>query len=320
MYRDDQEALLQRAESATRDAERLRQENEAMRHAVARVEQMHGNALVALPPQAAYELDVRYLPLEERARLSSHSVKRFPVWAVGVLNLLTFGLFPLIHFGMIHDRLPRAAHNDPTAGKAIGFQFIPYFNLYWVFFSSRRLADRLSLQFRLRGLPDRGPKGLLTAASVLTVIPYVNLVIGFPIMWTIAACVLQSKVNRVAELGPTTWDASLDPSMNPALNYATPPALASGYGPPAGLQAPHAFAMTHASPEQLARQASAQKMVRWSHVLGWGGLAALFVGTAAAAAVAGPAVAAVVATVAGVSTVTGAIIGQVGRGKQGRAI
>lgn len=308
MYRDDQEALLQRAESATRDVERLRRENEEVRTAMARAGQMQGGMSLALPPNGTYSLiDVQSLPLEERARLAAHRVKKFPVWAVGVLNVVTFGLFPLIHFGMLHDRLPRAAHNDPTAGKAIGFQFIPYFNLYWVFFSARRLADRLTLQFRLRALPDSAPKGLLTAAAVMTVIPYVNL-IGIPIMWTIAACVLQSKVNRVAELGPTTWDATL--SANPYAPYA----------PMHHLSAPQSFELAPVPAHEVARQAQAKKLVGWSHVLGWGGLATLFVGTFAAAVVAGPVVAGVVGAVAGISTVTGAIIGQVGRGMQGRAI
>lgn len=307
MYRDDQEALLQRAESAARDVERLQRENEAMRTAVARVESTSAATTFARPPMAAYEfVDIRTLPLEERARLAAHSVKRFPVWAVGALNLLTFGLFPLIHFGMIHDRLPRAAHNDPSAGKAIGFHFIPYFNLYWVFFSARRLCDRLTLQFRLRDLPDRAPKGLLTAACVLTVVPYVNLIIGIPVLWTIGVCVLQSKVNRVAQLSPTTWDATL-------LAESSDSALRS-------LPAHDGFAMTHDPAQQLERQAHAQKLVRWSHALGWGGLATLVVGGVAAVLVAGPAAAVAVAAVSGISTITGAVLGQVGRGMQGRAI
>ena len=210
MYRDDQEALQQRADALTREAERLRQENEAMRQAVGRAQAgVPGpSTAIALPPNAVYQLvDMRALPLEERARLAMHSVRPFPVWLVGLLNVLTLGLFPLIHFGMLHDRLPRASHNDPSAGKAIGFQFIPYFNLYWVFFSALRLCDRLNLQLKLRGRTATAPRGLAVAACVLTVIPYVNVVIGIPILWTVTACMLQSTVNQVARLSPTEWDA-----------------------------------------------------------------------------------------------------------------
>lgn len=159
---------------------------------------------LTMQPQQVYgaHLDVRMLPSTEIARLAQHSVQSFPVWAVALLNIVTLGIFPLIHFGLLHDRLPQAAHNDPTAGKAIGFQFIPYFNLYWVFFSALRLCDRLTLQAHLRGIHDRTPRGFILACCIFTVIPYVNFVIGIPIMWTIGVCLLQSKVNRIAALPP----------------------------------------------------------------------------------------------------------------------
>jgi hypothetical protein len=229
MYRNDQEALHQRLEGTSREAERLRQENEAMRAAVGRTQLAGTFSSLALPPNAIYKfVDVRAMPLEERARLAVHTIEPFPVWLLGILNVLTLGLMPLIHFSMLHNRLPRASQNDPSAARAFWFHFIPYFNLYWVFFSALRLCDRLTLQLRLRGLPDRAPRGLLLAACVIQVIPYVNLVIGIPIMWTIAVCMLQSTVNRVARLKPTEWDASMLPAapgryLNPAPVPMGPP-------------------------------------------------------------------------------------------------
>jgi hypothetical protein len=300
IYRDDQEALRQRLDGTEREAEQLRKENEAMRAVVGR--QVAPNTTLALPPSAVYTLvDIQALPLEERARLAVHALRPFPVWLVGILNLLTFGLFPMIHFGMMHDKLPRAAHNDPSAGKAIGYQFIPYYNLYWIFFSSLRLCDRLSLQLRLRGLQARAPRGLVLAACVVSVIPYVNVLIAFPVLWTIAACMLQSTVNQVASLRATEWDATLGPATSS-------PAL----GAPLTVLQP--------SPDQLARQARAKTLVNWSHVLGWGGLASLFVGTGIAGVAGGPVAGGIVGVLSGISVVVGGIIGQVGRGMQGRAI
>ena len=57
-------------------------------------------------------------------------------------------------------------------------------------------------------MPDRAPRGMMLTACIFGVIPYVNFLIGLPIMWTIAVCMLQSSVNRVARLGPTSWDAN----------------------------------------------------------------------------------------------------------------
>ena len=307
MYRDDQEALAQRADVATREAERLRKENEAMRLAVGRMQAGAPGRVPVLPANAAYTLlDLRVLPVEERARLAMHAVRPFPVWLVGVLNVLTFGLFPMIHFGMLHDRLPRASHNDPSAAKAIGFQFIPYFNLYWLFFSALRLCDRLTLQLKLRGERHEAPRGIVLAACILTVIPYINLAIGIPILWTIAVCMLQSTVNRVAKLSPTEWDASVSGGTQAPISVAPYPM-------------PH-LALPPPTPEQLAEQARAQRLVAWSHVLGWGGLGLLVLGAPVCAAFGGATAGLVSGGVFAIAMVAGAIVGQIGRGMQGRAI
>jgi hypothetical protein len=208
MYRDDSEALHARADAATAEVDRLRRENEAMRIAVANQGHPVISTLAMQPAQVYGWLDPAQLPLVERSRLANHQLRQFPVWATGILNFITFGLFGLIHFGLMHDRLPRAAHNDPSAGKAIGFQFIPYFNLYWVFFNSLRFCDRLTMQYRVRGIRRSAPRGLATAASIFTVIPYLNILIGIPIMWTITTCMLQHSVNEIAALPPTSWDAT----------------------------------------------------------------------------------------------------------------
>jgi hypothetical protein len=209
MYRDDRDAMQYRLEDTTREADRLRNENENMRAMVGRSQVDHMSTLM-LPPHVVYRLtDVRTFPLEERARLATHSLQSFPVWAAVVLNIVTFGLFGLIHFGLMHDKLPQASNNDPSSGKAIGFQFIPYYNLYWIFFSSLRLCDRLTLQLKLRGREQSAPRGFVLASCILSVIPYVNLLIAFPIMWTIAVGMLQSTVNKVAQLAPNDWDATV---------------------------------------------------------------------------------------------------------------
>jgi hypothetical protein len=209
MYRDDHEALQARADAAAREVEKLRRENEAMRIAVANQGHPVITTLAMVPAHVYGGLQATALPLAERSRIANHQLRRFPVWATGILNVITFGLFGLIHFGLMHDRLPRTASNDPSAGKAIGFQFIPYFNLYWLFFNGLRLCDRMTMQFRVRGIPRSAPRGLVLAASVLTVIPYVNIVIGIPIMWTITTCMLQHTVNQIAALPP----ASVEPTV-----------------------------------------------------------------------------------------------------------
>jgi hypothetical protein len=75
------------------------------------------------------------------------------------------------------------------------------------------------------------------------------------------------------------------------------------------------------SPQQQQQLATAKKLVNLSHILGWGGIGTLFLiapllGAATHSAVVGIGVAAV----GGLSAVAGAIVGQIGRGMQGRVI
>ncbi len=290
-YRDDREALQHRADAVAREAEQLRAENAAIREMVGKEQ---GFLLpTSLPPGAVYRMDIRALPLAERARLAAHTVRPFPVWAAGLLNIVTLGLFSLIHFGLQHDRLPRAAHNDPSAGKAIGFQFIPYYNLYWIFFNSMRLCDRLTLQLRLRGRTDKAPRGLMIAACIVTVIPYLGL-LALPILWTVVACMLQATVNKVAALSPTEWDATPSPYDQPGQTSSPVP-------------------LPYDSPR-------AKRLVFWSNLLGWGGLAFVFVGPFIGSAIAGAGGAYGVGAIAFVVMLVGAVMGQIGRGMQGRAI
>ncbi|GAB4567825.1 MAG: hypothetical protein Tsb0020_20680 [Haliangiales bacterium] len=204
MYRDDQNAMHHRMQVQDKKLSDLEQQNEAMKVQLAHQQQVQLTA-AQYPAYNPYLLPLEHIDPALRPGLAFHQLTKFPVWAVGVLNVLTLGLFPLIHFGLMNDKLPRGISNDPSAGKAIGFSFIPYFNMYWVFFSSLRLADRINLQFRLRGKPEKAPKSMMIACSVLSVIPYLNILIGLPIMWTIGSCMLQSAVNEAAELDPHEW-------------------------------------------------------------------------------------------------------------------
>ncbi len=64
-----------------------------------------------------------------------------------------------------------------TPGQAVGFQFIPFFNFYWIFVAWRGLA----VELRRRGA--HAPVGLATAAGVLFILnclPYLNVLAMLP--------------------------------------------------------------------------------------------------------------------------------------------
>jgi prepilin-type processing-associated H-X9-DG protein len=108
------------------------------------------------------------------------------------------GIFSLVWLNVLHGKLPRTRSDDPSAGRAVGFCFIPFFNLYWIFFTYRRLSDRIDNERELYGLPRSNLKGMATAACVFQVIPYINFLLGYTLIFPIFAGLLQSSFNQLA--------------------------------------------------------------------------------------------------------------------------
>lgn len=132
----------------------------------------------------------------------NHTLEEFPVWAVILLHYATCGLFTMIKLMLMHGQMPQNRSDDPSAGKAIGFCFIPIFGpLYWQFFANARLCHRINEQRRLAGLPQDAPTGLAITSCVLMIIPYVNLLIGLPIVLPIYGAMVQAKVNELVREG-----------------------------------------------------------------------------------------------------------------------
>lgn len=188
MFRSDRDALAGQVDDLRAENERLRAQNEAMR-----TDLLARREAAPAPAGSVYKSGFAHLTPGERAALAVHSLRPFPVWALVLLHVFTLGIFSFVHFNLMHDRLPKAEHDDPSAAKGIGFWFIPYFNLYWMFFNPLRLVDRINLQYRLRGEPDAMPRGIVVAAAVISIIPYFA-----PLAWLGAAIRMQRVVNRLA--------------------------------------------------------------------------------------------------------------------------
>lgn len=143
--------------------------------------------------------DIKRLHPDDLQKYKAHKLdNQFP-GAVGViLHILTFGLFNLIHCGMLHDKLPKIKTDDPNAGKAIGFMFIPFFNIYWRFMFWMRLTKRVNLQFKLRGEAGPVSEGLAMTTCIMALIPYINL-ISFIVLTPILYGQIQYGVNQLAK-------------------------------------------------------------------------------------------------------------------------
>jgi Protein of unknown function (DUF2510) len=168
-------------------------------------------AVAAAPPPAVVQqplalnpydkfFNVDALPAEQREAYKQHQLAEFPSWAVVVLSIITLGLFGLIYHGLKHSQLPLIKSDDFTAGKSIGFAFIPFFNLYWLFVNWPRLAERINFQFRLRGAPEPVSKELILWANILWVAGSLVLVTWLvaPVLACISAAQIQSASNQLA--------------------------------------------------------------------------------------------------------------------------
>lgn len=77
-------------------------------------------------------------------------------------------------------------HQNTTPGKAVGFMFIPFFNLYWLFVALHGLAQNLNAYCERHGISaPRVNEGLAMTLCVLilcTLIPYVGLLVGIAVI------------------------------------------------------------------------------------------------------------------------------------------
>jgi hypothetical protein len=195
VFRSDRDALAGEVEELRREREALRAENERLRSGV-----LARRAPARAFPTQVYTTGPVALGDDERIALMRTEVEAMPIWQALLLHFMTFGLFSFVQYNLLHGKLPQIQKDDPTPAKAIGFSFIPYFNLYWVVWNTLRITDRVNFQFALRGLPDAVPRRLMIACAVVNVIPYVNVLLGVPLLWPFAVYYLQRATNQLAAL------------------------------------------------------------------------------------------------------------------------
>jgi hypothetical protein len=136
---------------------------------------------------------------EQRRVFTQHGFRlTFSIDAVIGMHFLTLGLFTLIFFGLKHSQMPLIRHDDFGARKAIGFMFIPFFNLYWQFKFWLRLVDRVNFQSRLAGLQAAISRKLMLATIIVGLVPGVNAA-AFLVMYPICIVRIQRACNELAE-------------------------------------------------------------------------------------------------------------------------
>ncbi len=113
-------------------------------------------------------------------------------WICLAGSLVTFGLSAIasmVLFYIIlyrHWQLIQDGYARTSPGKAVGFLFIPFFNLYWIFEAFPGLIRDTNVYIQRYGLPVKmQDAGLATAFCILTLlclIPYLNLATGVAVL------------------------------------------------------------------------------------------------------------------------------------------
>ncbi len=141
------------------------------------------------------------LTAEQRESFKQNQLTSFSPGLSVFLSLITFGIFSTIFYQLKHDQLPKVRTDDPSAGKAIGFMFIPFYNLYWMFVAWPRLIDRINFQYRLRGKPSPVARGQVMALLICSLVGWILLLpyIAAFVLWIMLTLQTQRAINGLAE-------------------------------------------------------------------------------------------------------------------------
>lgn len=172
---------------------------------------------------------------EELATIGQpHTLSAFSVPGLVLLHFVTVGVFPVIHLGLMHDRLPKIRRSDPSGFVATALSFIPVVNAIWFFFTFRRLCVRVNEQRRLAGLPETAPQTMAivvaallacgSAGTILALAGWVVLGATLSVLVPVFLAMLQASVNQLVA-------ATASRAAEPALSIYGEVEAATGPGP-----------------------------------------------------------------------------------------
>jgi len=87
-----------------------------------------------------------------------------------------------------------------TPGQAVGYNFIPFYNLYWIFVANMGLCEAINRTLVAQGKQPKAPRGLAIAACVSQLVPYCNILVG-PILWAVYMFMVDSARRDMLSTG-----------------------------------------------------------------------------------------------------------------------
>jgi hypothetical protein len=192
VYRDEKIALAEQNQQLTEEVNRIREENEAMRIAIMQ-RNIHASSA---NEHVVYDTNVRMVSPGDRVAYGQHQLRAFSPWAAMALHFCTLGIWSMFHFGRMHGSLPKLRQDDPDMAKSVWMFWVPYVNLWWMFFSPTRLIDRINFQYLIRGRQAPLTKTSAILAGITSLLFYF-----VPLVWLVAIYQTQKAVNELVALG-----------------------------------------------------------------------------------------------------------------------
>ena len=100
-----------------------------------------------------------------------------------------------------------------TPGKAVGFLFIPFFNLYWVFIAYYGWAEDYN-----RYIEEMGADHIVPANSGFQLAAIICNFVQLPFLWPFAVYMMCRCTNDIADL-PAPGDLGIDPASIPGSRF-----------------------------------------------------------------------------------------------------
>ena len=131
-------------------------------------------------------------------------IKIVPVWNIPLFLFLTLNIYNIFWLARIVRELHDRDAIDITPGKAVGFCFIPFYNLVWFFIlwgkiggALRKIHDKNNLPLPATGVVWLWPIGLILALILNLAVPFAGTFLAM-ICLSIVLCTIQAAMNRVA--------------------------------------------------------------------------------------------------------------------------
>ena len=108
--------------------------------------------------------------------------EQIPLKNLQWLHYLTLGLSTTFWYGMQYSKLPKIQDDDFDSIKAIGFAFIPIFNIFWLFIFWDKFLKRINFQLKIRGEEEIKQNLKYLGNNITLMIPIFTIASVIPIL------------------------------------------------------------------------------------------------------------------------------------------